>query len=151
MSDNYTQLSTLFDVKDTQKVLDVLDTLSNLEDMEESESNCLTDDWITLRTSIEDGGNPPDFSIVKGVGDSPDSLWVCSEETCNLEAAALILQKLLQEEAIEPNHPKGALVNWADTCSRPKVDEFGGSAFLVTADSVKWMPSSFDWAMTQGV
>lgn len=147
MADNYTQLSTLLDIKNGQKVMDILDTLSSLEDMTEEESNCLTDDWITLRTNIEDFGNPASLSVQ---GETSDTLWVCAEEECNLEATAMLMQKMLQEEAVEPNHPRGILIEWASTCSKLRAGQFGGGAFLATADKVVWREDASNWAMTKG-
>ena len=136
MADNYTQLSTLLDIKNGQKVMDILDTLSSLEDMTEEESNCLTD---------EDFGNPASLSVQ---GETSDTLWVCAEEECNLEATAMLMQKLLQEEAVEPNHPRGILIEWASTCSKLRAGQFGGGAFLATADKVVWREEASNWAMT---
>lgn len=142
MADNYTQLCVLLETEDERKLSEVLDIVDRLEDMGEEESNSLVDSFITVRNSLEDFGNLADIQQThKGI-------FLTSETSCNLEATALVLQILLKNQAIKPNHPKGVLVTWAETCSKMRSEEFGGGAFLVTTSKVYWMPDPSAWALS---
>lgn len=58
------------------------------------------------------------------------------------------LAELLQTfiERFEPNY--SIKVSWAETCSSPRVDELGGGAAFITADSIKYM-TSHEWLKNQ--
>jgi len=53
-----------------------------------------------------------------------DGLWIHSEESCNVDAVIDCVQVLLDELDID----EPVAFSWAYTCSKPRVDEFGGGA-----------------------
>jgi hypothetical protein len=67
-------------------------------------------------------------------------LWVYAEECGDLERLAHLVQKFLCR--FRPNQSWG--VSYALTCSKPRLDSFGGGAVFVTAKSIAFN-SSFDF------
>jgi hypothetical protein len=63
-------------------------------------------------------------------------LWLYEEEGCTLDKPIGIVQEFFKKF-----RPTATLIfSWAETCSKPRVDEFGGGACLITADWVYWPP-----------
>jgi hypothetical protein len=54
-------------------------------------------------------------------------VWFRGEESINLESVEAIAKELV--ERLEIDEP--FYCSWAYTCSKPRIDEFGGGAFLV--------------------
>ena len=64
-----------------------------------------------------------------------DTVWIASEEGTDLEFLADVLQDYLQH-----NDPHASIgFTWADTCSKLRVDEFGGGAVFITHDNQVWL------------
>ena len=62
------------------------------------------------------------------------SVWVCAEECGDVEYTASLVQALLRRFELD-------LVvgfEWANTCSRPRLDGFGGGAVAVSRRSAVW-------------
>ena len=67
-----------------------------------------------------------------------DTVWIASEEGTDLEFLADVLQDYLQN-----NDPEGSVgFTWAETCSKLRVDEFGGGAVFITAEDQVWLSTS---------
>jgi len=57
----------------------------------------------------------------------PDGVWFHNEESFNPEHVEEIARALIEElELDEPFY-----CSWAFTCSKPRIDEFGGGAFAI--------------------
>lgn len=54
-------------------------------------------------------------------------VWVYSDEYLTLEHVVELVQDLVEELDLPGIH----VVSWAYTCSKPRIDEFGGGAFAV--------------------
>ena len=64
-----------------------------------------------------------------------NTVWIAGEEGTDLEYLADVLQDYLQH-----NDPEGSIgFTWADTCSKLRVDEFGGGAVFITAEDQVWL------------
>jgi hypothetical protein len=89
--------------------------------------------------SEEDAG----FGCVFGTADvnDPDRwgrhLWIYADEYGDQERVAHLIRKFLK--TFRPNECWS--LTWAETCSKPRVGEFGGGALFVTADEIKWQSS----------
>lgn len=77
------------------------------------------------------------FAVEANPG-KPASLWVYTEESGSPEDAAAAVQAFLAK--FRPAEILG--FEWANTCSKPRLDSFGGGAALVTADEVVWFNPS---------
>jgi hypothetical protein len=64
-------------------------------------------------------------------------LWVFAEENGNPDALVHLVCKFLRQ--FRPQECWS--LTYAITCSKPRVDEFGGGAAFVTADEVRWESS----------
>lgn len=63
-------------------------------------------------------------------------LWIYADECANAEYIGFILQKYLQYFGIKDRFIG---FEWANTCSKPRLDEFGGGAAVVSHDDMKFM------------
>lgn len=54
-------------------------------------------------------------------------VWFHADETVNVEHAELIARALVEELDL----PGPFYCSWAYTCSKPRIDEFGGGAFVL--------------------
>jgi hypothetical protein len=89
---------------------------------------------------VEDEEHFPDFDAQLGA----ERVWFYAEEAGNLDNLASVVQAYLVKFC-----PKGCWgITWADTCSRPRVGEFGGGAVFVTATERRWM-STYSWVAKQ--
>lgn len=62
------------------------------------------------------------------------NIWFNSETDDDFEALVNSIQRFLKA-----HRPKDCFVmSWAETCSKPRVAEFGGGAAFVTANETKW-------------
>jgi hypothetical protein len=61
-------------------------------------------------------------------------LWADADDHNNLGALAHLVQKFLRR--FRPDESWS--VTYASTCSKPRVDSFGGGAVFVTADEIKF-------------
>lgn len=69
-----------------------------------------------------------------------DELWIYAEEGGTPEYVVPLAQAYL--EKFDPDGSLGFC--WADTCSKPRLDEFGGGAVFITATDAKWI-NTYQW------
>jgi len=89
-----------------------------------------------LKVVGRDGENGSSFALNSDDGEDGSldagTLYVFSEDGGGLEAAAQLVQSLLVRfDIAEP-----VILEWADTCSRPRPDAFGGGAMVITRDRI---------------
>lgn len=73
-----------------------------------------------------------------------DGIWIHSEDSGTPEHVVGLAQAFLVK-----CDPDGYVsFEWADTCSRPILDSFGGGAAFITATDERWMASS-TWIVDQ--
>lgn len=73
-----------------------------------------------------------------------DTVWIASEEGTDLEFLSDVLQDYLQHN----DHHGSIGFSWAETCSKLRVDEFGGGAVFITAFSQVWL-NTHHWLQIQ--
>jgi hypothetical protein len=66
-----------------------------------------------------------------------EGLWVYCEEVGNPENAARFVQYLMQHFTVLPMG-----FEWANTCSKPRSDAFGGGACWITKDNIEWLSTN---------
>lgn len=71
-------------------------------------------------------------------------VWFSSDEWGNPDEVALTVQRFLK--AHRPNSYFS--LTWAETCSKPRIGEFGGGAVFVTANEISWL-STYQWVKKQ--
>ena len=60
-------------------------------------------------------------------GEQPCGVWFHGEESINVDHVEMIARELI--ERLELDEP--FFCSWAFTCSKPRIDEFGGGAFVI--------------------
>ena len=65
-----------------------------------------------------------------------NSIWFRAEESGDIDAVVNSVQRFLKAHRPDDYF----ILTWADSCSRPRVGEFGGGAVFVTADDRLWNP-----------
>ncbi|MBP72889.1 MAG: hypothetical protein CMA70_04815 [Euryarchaeota archaeon] len=125
MANNYTSFS--FQVKcPSEEAANTLE--DSLASAMESGTEADPDRWLNLEHAEAEG----------------DTVWIAEEEGTNLEFLADVLQDYLQH-----NDPHGSIgFTWAETCSKLRVDEFGGGAVFITHDNQVWL-NSYHWLQIQ--
>jgi hypothetical protein len=79
---------------------------------------------------IEDGKEP----VAEQIKEHPKSLWLYAEESADLDYLVDFLKDFLKE-----NRPDSYIgFEWANTCSKMRVDEFSGGSVFITADGSCW-------------
>jgi len=69
-----------------------------------------------------------------------NDLWIYGELSGNPDHVAAFVQMFLKKF-----RPEDAFaMSWSTTCSKMRIDEFGGGAIFVTADKVEWM-NAWTW------
>lgn len=84
-------------------------------------------DSVGFEYELSDDKNDPDAGWGR-------YMWLYSEENADLERVGHFVQKFLRQ--FRPNVCWS--VTYAETCSRPRVGEFGGGAVFVTAAEIKY-------------
>lgn len=95
---------------------------------------------ILIEDAIEHDGNDlfdpdsnPGEMRVRAEG---TEVWIYDDSgDGSVESAVIAVEWLLGK----PGAPKSVGFEWANTCSKPRPDGFGGGAVLVTLDSTRWM------------
>jgi len=82
------------------------------------------EDWGTFDVNFDEDG---------------DSLWFHHDESFNMDQAAAFLSLWLKLT----ENDKSIVATWANTCSKPRVDEFGGGAVVITAKGCHWFNSEY--------
>ena len=63
------------------------------------------------------------------------NLWLHAEESGDVNQLCDVVH-----EFIKANRPEYIFtIEWGETCSRPRLDEFGGGAAVVTQHDIHWM------------
>jgi hypothetical protein len=70
--------------------------------------------------------------------------WIHASESGNLDQVASFISAFLRR--FRPTHSWG--LTWAETCSKPRIGEFGGGAVFVTATSIALF-TAHDWLARQ--
>jgi len=99
-------------------------------------------EWLEEKLSgiDEDGSLGCDWEF-DDLGDGAATLWVHADEHGSVEGVVNVL-----EEYLEKFDPKRAITfAWADSCSKPSTDGFGGGACVITAQKTHWM-NTMTWA-----
>lgn len=73
-----------------------------------------------------------------------NSVWFSHDESIDIDVAAMVIQRFLKE-----CRPEGSVgFCWAETCSKPRLDEFGGGACFITAKLIEWN-GAYSWLEDQ--
>lgn len=133
MASNYRQLSFVFNltVPQTDWLMALMDRLG--EDVRNPDGSLADPNPEQVRYL---GGDLLDFAVdfLPLPATKQVEVWVHDTgEWANVDQIAAVLQALLVK--FPGLQPIG--FTWADTCSKPRIDEFGGGAVLISRDRVQ--------------
>ena len=97
--------------------------------------------WLETKFDEIDKGNENDEGEYVDIGeveierrDDGADLWLYAEEGADLDSLVGFLQDFLKEN--RPDRYIG--FEWANTCSKMRLDEFSGGAVFITAEKTDW-------------
>jgi len=132
MADYYSMFSVMIEtkVKEEREWL-IAQTKALTNAYEEANPDGLSEEIIAVLTeqgvTVEEV-YPPECDL------DERGLWLRNDESCGHEFAAYIAQAYLRK--FKPDGCFGIEVS--HSCSKPRLDAFGGSACFITADGVEW-------------
>ena len=139
MANNYQQHSFMIDSLTPaeaywiRKRFDEIDKKNDDEDEQEPiwiGDVAFEDGHFVYDPPLEDGKEP----VAEQIKEHPKSLWLYSEEGADLDSLVDFLQDFLKE-----NRPDSYIgFEWANTCSKMRLDEFSGGAVFITAEKTDW-------------
>lgn len=137
MANNHTLFSATLKITAKQKAW-IEKNLISREDWEELPDEVVEDEKAVKKVTAlyefyGDEGFPNFDWRFEGEG-----FWVYSEESGSVDDAASVVEALLK--ATRSN--KVFSIEWAETCEKPRVGEFGGGACVVTRLGAKWVNTS---------
>ena len=97
--------------------------------------------WLESKFDEINKGNENDEGEYVDIGsteierrDDGADLWLYAEEGCDLDCLVEFLQGFLKE-----NRPDSYIgFEWANTCSKMRLDEFSGGSVFITAEKTDW-------------
>lgn len=124
MANCYTQFSEVIPCENEEQVEWLMGSLAT----------AVKDEGCESEDSDDDGYPPCEFER-DGSG-----VWVHSEDGGDLEALVNVICSFQEKFSI--GDPWS--LAWAETCSRPRVGEFGGGAIVVYKGEAEWI-NTWDW------
>lgn len=118
-------------------VVELISTVSDYENADDMKSRVTGEDLEIYNALTDENGNFSwgiDLSAVLG----PATWFDDSDGEPNLDALAKLLQLFLKK--FQPKNMISFL--WAATCSKPRLDGFGGGVCAVTAEDIVWCTTS---------
>jgi len=158
MANNYLQFSVVVDVNpDKINELVALDDWRNLlrdqevESIDEiklpdfiSDEDAMLFEFCQQYMVYEESGFETTFCPAV----CPSEYYVYSEESGVVDLAVEWLYVLIRLELLKPK--TGYVVfTWAETCSKPRPDEFTGGAAVISHYGVKFQQNAWEWANKQ--
>lgn len=143
MANNYTNFSAMYRGMLKKEVQWLEEFLTPLDD-DDAEDQELTDKWLKARDIPDWYDDEPEywphfqFRIEKD--GRRYAIWFYADEGGNLDIIAHVMQKFLAKFRPDDHFS----MQWADTCSKLREDEFGGGAMFVTAKKAYWT-NSYSW------
>jgi hypothetical protein len=124
MADSYTQFSVMIpfpaDVEQVRAFLKVWEVESDAAQEEDE------DDWYNTYGGFEYEPRPEEGVRVHD-----------TDRSGNVEAAALFIQRYLHDLGMK----EAVYMGWANTCSKPRINEFSGGGVVITATKMYWVNS----------
>lgn len=92
--------------------------------------------WDSIREAYYQDLAGPEWYIEKDGDDGKPYVWFHADEGVgSLEHLAEFIRMFLRKFDIKEPWS----LTWSETCSKPRLDAFGGGAVVVSKDAVKWL------------
>ena len=138
MANYYTQASFLVSFETKEKENEASTILSALENHEDEPCQGELKD-LAKAMELED------YCYVGFSCQDEDSLtwWIYADETIDVNRTVQFFEYLVRKDLCKPFG-----FQWADTCSKARLDAFGGGAVLISKEGTEWM-STDAWLFEQ--
>jgi len=137
MANNYCQYSIAVSIHNRAERAWLLSHTSiDPEELEEKELEKFCALFELTKSDVLDWGWPPG---TVDIDEHADEAYFYEEEGANLDIVASFISTFLREH----NRKDVVLLQWADSCSKPRTDEFGGGAIAISADGYEIESTSF--------
>ena len=93
---------------------------------------------------VNDEYEQGDDTLGFDVEPNEDGIWISHDESINTENAAFFCHLILKH--FDSNDY--VAIQASNTCSKPRLDAFGGHAAFVTKKGIRWI-STFEWIQKQ--
>jgi hypothetical protein len=144
MADNYSQTSFMVPTKNDEQRDWIVATLEGVDKLLAGDGSAATNLHEEVISSATDRGYDFEDGYTPSWRVEDDGIWIYAAESISVDLMVVILQAYLKK--FHPNSFIG--FQWADTCSKPRLDEFGGGAVYISADDVEFM-STGRWLYEQ--
>ena len=136
MADNYLQFSEEYSLSVAQEkwVLIRLEAMDELTDGEEPGEKHFVLLGEELAVSMAEEGCF-EWTLKE------QKLWVSSDVGGNISAVATLLHLMAARFKLQRKYT----LTWSESCSKPRLGQFGGGAFVASAEGIKYM-NSWQWA-----
>jgi len=125
LANNYTSFSALIPTKTVEERDFVYSFIGSKEPPDP-----LPDDWDDMQ----------EYAACEVLTQDDGSIWIHGEESGDLDRIAdAVSEWQLKFDIQEPWS-----LQWADTCSKPRLDEFGGGAVFIHKGEIEFM-STYSW------
>ncbi len=134
MANYYTEASFLVRFESAEKEEEASDILETLIEHEEKPctgeladlaKDMQLDDWGYIGFSWA-----PEINLAQSWPD----WWITADETINVDHAAVFFHYLVKKDLLKPMG-----FEWSNTCSKARLDAFGGGAVWITKEGTEWM------------
>lgn len=148
MANNYLEFSEALEIKTEEEekwLMKYSEPIENIEELIDEDGEIDEDlaekyyEDLDYEDEIRDWGS---FCVaMEGTfEDKNREAWIYSEEYGDPYQVACLVKALFKKFGREDWWQ----LSWAEYCSKPRVGEFGGGAFVVTKDEIRWLNMG-DW------
>ena len=139
MADYYTQFSFDLELPDEQAIDFAMNLVAMTDTLRWQSDEDRKTTELDFPKELEDSLDDWSFEVDK----DKSGVWIHSDYG-GVDAACQFVQYLLDRFGIE----KPVTFEWANTCSKPRLDAFGGGAVIITATKIKAITTS-EWVFRQ--
>lgn len=76
------------------------------------------------------------FNAVIQPAEGAEHLWICSQDSGNVDDVIAFSQAFLKAHRMPPEHIS---FEWSHSCSKPRTDAYGGRATIITQNRAYWI------------
>lgn len=139
MADYFTLASFMIPAKDAEQRGWLIAALEGVDKTQAGDGDAATNLCEEVISSATDHGlNFEDCYTPAWRDQGDDGIWINADENIDVDLMIVIIQAYLKKF-----HPKKFMgFEWANTCSKPRLDGFGGGAVYISADEVEFTNTS---------
>lgn len=140
MANYYTEFSLILKLDNPEQVEWAIDLCHYLDDPENFneliEPDKVPEEYEELLREFEEMNDdyPLSMSVSRETSMSEHGLWIYTDESGDPEHAAWYIQSVMKKFDIG----KPCVLSYGHSCSKPRIDAFGGGSVVITRDEMFW-------------